>query len=167
MIVGAGDTCRGARRVDRAGPDRVPRYALSATGISRHRWSPTLASRVSRYDLPPELPVLLTRALGLSEGAAPGTAVKLADQERSQLLGLLVHAAFGLAQDKPLVLLVEDLQWIDPSTLEMVQMVVEQAAEDRLLVLATARPEFHPSWPTLEHFAQAKPTDRRKARFAR
>jgi predicted ATPase len=42
---------------------------------------------------------------------------------------------------------IEDLHWADPSTLEMIQLLVEQVATARLLLLCTARPEFRPQWP--------------------
>ena len=105
----------------------------------------------ARLDLRPELAALLGKALGIRDAGKPGEgAPRLAEEERKRLLGLLVHAVFDLAERTPLVLLVDDLQWIDPSTLELIQMVIEQAADDRLLVLATARPEFRAPWPVLE-----------------
>ena len=37
---------------------------------------------------------------------------------------------------------IEDLHWADPSTLELLQLLVEQGTTARLLLLYTARPEF-------------------------
>jgi tetratricopeptide (TPR) repeat protein len=48
----------------------------------------------------------------------------------------------------------EDLHWIDPSTLELTQMLVEQAATAPLMLLFTARPEFRAAWPLRAHHAQ-------------
>jgi predicted ATPase len=44
-------------------------------------------------------------------------------------------------------MVVEDLHWLDPSTLELLRLLVEQGATAPLMLLYTARPEFHASWP--------------------
>ena len=46
---------------------------------------------------------------------------------------------------------VEDLHWFDASTLELMQLLIEQGATSRLLLLSTARPEFHASWARRTH----------------
>jgi len=48
-------------------------------------------------------------------------------------------------------MLVEDLHWIDPTSLELLARIVEQADGIRLLLLATARPEFEAPWPNHRH----------------
>jgi predicted ATPase len=53
-----------------------------------------------------------------------------------------------------MVLAVEDLHWADPSTLELIQLLVEQGARSRLLLLYTARPEFRAEWPLRAHHTQ-------------
>jgi len=52
------------------------------------------------------------------------------------------------------VIAIEDLHWADPSTLELTQLLVEQGAHARLLLLYTARPEFHAPWPMRAHHTQ-------------
>ncbi|MFM5948760.1 MAG: AAA family ATPase, partial [Novosphingobium sp.] len=85
------------------------------------------------------------------EGAAQSAA---AEQQRSRQQAALLHAVFELSEARPLVMLIDDLQWIDPSTLEFIEMLVEQADQDRILFLATARPEFVPPWPEQEHHSR-------------
>jgi predicted ATPase len=46
---------------------------------------------------------------------------------------------------------VEDLHWIDPSTLEFLTLLVEQGPTARLLTLLTCRPEFPPPWGLRTH----------------
>ena len=46
------------------------------------------------------------------------------------------------------------MHWVDPSTLELIQLLVEQGATARLLLLCTARPEFRPPWPPRAHQTQ-------------
>ncbi len=53
----------------------------------------------------------------------------------------------SLARHAPVLLLIEDLQWADPSTLELLGSYVGAADSGPILLLATGRPEFVPDWP--------------------
>jgi class 3 adenylate cyclase/tetratricopeptide (TPR) repeat protein len=75
------------------------------------------------------------------------------EQQRQHLLATLVEWVFGAARAQPLVIALEDLHWADPSTLELIQLLVEQRKAARLLLLYTARPEFHAQWPQEAHHA--------------
>jgi class 3 adenylate cyclase/predicted ATPase len=61
---------------------------------------------------------------------------------RSLTLDALATGAARVARARPLLLLVEDVHWLDPTTLELVERVVAEATVNRLLVLLTAREEF-------------------------
>jgi predicted ATPase len=76
------------------------------------------------------------------------------EQQRRRLLATLVEMALGAAQVQPTVIATEDLHWADPSTLELIQLLVEQGARAPLLLLYTARPEFRALWPPREHHTQ-------------
>jgi class 3 adenylate cyclase/tetratricopeptide (TPR) repeat protein len=76
------------------------------------------------------------------------------EQQRRRLLVTLVDLALGTARVQPTAIAIEDLHWADPSTLELIQLLVEQGAQARLLLLYTARPEFHAQWPLRAHHAQ-------------
>jgi len=75
------------------------------------------------------------------------------EQQRRRLLATLVEWVLGTARAQPTVIATEDLHWADPSTLELIQLLTEQGATARLLLLYTARPEFHP-WPLRAHHTQ-------------
>ena len=45
----------------------------------------------------------------------------------------------------------EDLQWADPSTLELLALVIDQTPTVRMLTVLTFRPDFVPTWPTRSH----------------
>ena len=60
-------------------------------------------------------------------------------QQRRRLLTTMVNWVLGAARVQPLVIATEDLHWADPSTLEPIQLLVEQGATGRLLLLYTAR----------------------------
>lgn len=75
------------------------------------------------------------------------------EQQRRRLLALLVDWIVGTARQQPLIIALEDLHWADPSTLELLELLVEQGNRAPLFLLFTARPEFHPSWPLRAHHA--------------
>ncbi len=61
-------------------------------------------------------------------------------------LGKLLTTLQTLAAQQPLLLIVEDLHWIDPSTLELLTLLVEQSRKGAIFVVFTARPDFTPPW---------------------
>lgn len=58
---------------------------------------------------------------------------------------LLDHLA-GLAARQPVLILYEDLQWVDPTTLELLDLVVGRIEQQRVLLVATCRPDWSPRW---------------------
>ena len=75
-------------------------------------------------------------------------------EQRRRLLATLVEWVLGAARVQPVVIAIEDLHWADPSTLELLQLLVEQGATAQLLLLYTARPEFRVPWPLRAHHTQ-------------
>lgn len=52
---------------------------------------------------------------------------------------------------QPILMVWEDLHWSDPSTLEYLGHLIEQAPTARLCLVLTFRPEFTPPWPNYSH----------------
>jgi class 3 adenylate cyclase len=100
---------------------------------------------------PAEAIPLLAPLLNLpTSGKYPPPAIP-PEQQRRRLLAMLVEWVLGTARAQPLTIALEDLHWADASTLELVQLLVEQGPTALLLLLCTARPEFHPQWPLRAH----------------
>jgi predicted ATPase len=76
------------------------------------------------------------------------------EQQSRRLLATLVEWALCVARMQPTIIAIEDLHWAYPSTLELFQPLVEQGTTARLLLLFTARPEFHAQWPPRTHHTQ-------------
>ena len=74
--------------------------------------------------------------------------------QRRQTFKTLAAWLFGLARVQPVVLVVEDLHWLDPSTLELLGLLVEQTVSAPVLMIHTARSEFRVPWPLLAHHSQ-------------
>src|SRR5215813_13112855 len=48
----------------------------------------------------------------------------------------------------------EDLHWVDPTTLELLNLLVDQGPTARILALLTFRPDFSPPWTVRSHLTQ-------------
>ena len=85
-------------------------------------------------------------ALALPERYAP---LNLSpERQRQKMQGALVAWLAEEAEERPLLIVWEDLHWIDPSTLDLVRMLIERAARLHLFVLLVFRPsEFTSPWP--------------------
>jgi hypothetical protein len=59
--------------------------------------------------------------------------------------------ASGRGAVQSVVLAFEDLQWADPTSLDLLRAVADRGAQARLLLLATTRPEFRPLWSLRSH----------------
>ena len=70
------------------------------------------------------------------------------EQQRLQLLQTLVDWVIGTSRLQPTVLVIEDLHFADPSTLEEFVMLGDQVENAQLMLIFTARPRFQPPWPT-------------------
>src|SRR5215475_9473143 len=68
-----------------------------------------------------------------------------AQQRRRTFAALLDHFE-SLARQKPILLLFEDAQWADSTSLELLDLTVERVRQLPVLALFTVRPEFEPPW---------------------
>src|SRR5258708_27487203 len=76
------------------------------------------------------------------------------DQKRKRLLANLATWVLNLVRVQQMVIAMEDMHWVDPSTLELMHTLAEQAATAPLILICTARPGFRAPWPARAHHAQ-------------
>jgi predicted ATPase len=67
-------------------------------------------------------------------------------RQKQQTLEALVAWLLAEAAQQPMLAIWEDLHWADPSTLELLGLLLDQAPTARLLLVLTVRPEFRPPW---------------------
>jgi class 3 adenylate cyclase len=73
------------------------------------------------------------------------------EQQKRQTLETLVRWLLLQAERQPMLTVWEDLHWADPSTLELLSLILDQTPTARLLHLLTYRPEFQPPWSSRAH----------------
>jgi predicted ATPase len=107
-----------------------------------------LASALRQYRLPVEETVPLLApllSLALPENRYP--LLNLSPQrQRQKTLETIVAILLELAERQPVLFILEDLHWTDPTTLELLNLVVEQIPTTSVLMLLTCRPHFQPAW---------------------
>ncbi len=89
---------------------------------------------------------LINGLLMVGGGPAPTTSFKSPRRQRDELMEALIEGVTELTITGPLFLVVEDAQWLDPTTRELVDRLVDRAATLRLLLLVTARRDYAPEW---------------------
>lgn len=70
-------------------------------------------------------------------------------QQRRRTLSALLDQFEGHARQQPILLLIEDAQWADDTSLELLDLIVERVRQLPILALVTFRPEFEPPWAGL------------------
>jgi predicted ATPase/class 3 adenylate cyclase len=106
--------------------------------------------RLPQAEVVPLLAALLS--LPSPQGYAP---LSLSPQrQRQKTHEALVAWLLEEAERPPVLAVWEDLHWADPSTLDLLSLVIDQAPTARLLTLLTCRPEFRPPWTTRSYFMQ-------------
>jgi class 3 adenylate cyclase/ABC-type lipoprotein export system ATPase subunit len=79
---------------------------------------------------------------------------ELSPQKRKErTLTALLSQMERLAEREPVLVVYEDVHWIDPTTLELLSLMIDRVQHLPVLLLVTARPEFRPPWPEITVFA--------------
>jgi class 3 adenylate cyclase/predicted ATPase len=112
-----------------------------------------LEHRLQGYRLAPDdtVPLLASLlSLPLPEDRYPSLAWT-PQQQRQQTQDALVAWLLEEAERQPILAVWEDLHWADPSTLEILDLFIDQTPTAAMLHVLTFRPEFDPPWPTRSH----------------
>jgi class 3 adenylate cyclase len=67
-------------------------------------------------------------------------------RRKEETLEALFAQAAGLAAHRPVLMVFEDVHWIDPISLELLELMVERVSSLRVLLIMTFRPEFQSPW---------------------
>jgi class 3 adenylate cyclase/predicted ATPase len=73
------------------------------------------------------------------------------ETRKEMTLEALVHHLQKLADRCPLLFIVEDVHWLDPTTLDLMTRIIDRIRQMRMLLLITCRPDFKPVWSDYSH----------------
>ncbi|MFP6756799.1 MAG: AAA family ATPase [Alphaproteobacteria bacterium] len=74
-------------------------------------------------------------------------------RQKTETIKALGEQMSGLAAQRPIFILIEDVHWIDPSSLEALDHLIPLVEVARVLMVISFRPEFHPPWTGAAHVA--------------
>jgi len=92
---------------------------------------------------------LLAALLAIPTGERYPPITLTAMQQRRQTFAALLDQLEALAQRQPVLLVFEDVHWADPTSIELLDLMVERIRRLAILTLITFRPEFEASWAGL------------------
>ena len=75
------------------------------------------------------------------------------ERERILLLEALIDIVLQMSEQRPVLLVIEDLHWADDSTIELLGMMFEVLPDTNILCLLNFRPEFVPPWAVVPNVA--------------
>jgi class 3 adenylate cyclase/tetratricopeptide (TPR) repeat protein/ABC-type transport system involved in cytochrome c biogenesis ATPase subunit len=85
---------------------------------------------------------LIAALMGLDGTVRYGALDLSPAQQRAQTMQALAKLLVRQAAQKPVLLVYEDLHWIDPTSLELLEILLDAIADQPIMILATARPTF-------------------------
>jgi class 3 adenylate cyclase/predicted ATPase len=118
---------------DEARLEKLETFAMKR-GISSIEGLPLLASLLSlrpsaRLPLPPMSP----------------------ERQKQRTLQTLVDMVLALTTEEPVVLVVEDLHWVDPTTADFLGVLIDRGPIPHMFAILTARMQFQPVWAAHSH----------------
>jgi class 3 adenylate cyclase/predicted ATPase len=100
---------------------------------------------------PAEDVTLLAELLSLPTGDRHAPSPLAPQRKRERTFEALLRPVERLSHRGPVLMVFEDVHWIDPSSRELLDLTIERAARLPVLLLVTCRPEFQPFWTGQHH----------------
>jgi class 3 adenylate cyclase len=95
--------------------------------------------------------ILLAELLNIPGGDLYAPRQLNPQRKKEETFEALLRQLVALAQHQPVLMIFEDVHWIDPSSRELLDRVIDRAAGLPMLLLITFRPEFQPPWSGRSH----------------
>jgi predicted ATPase len=121
-----------------------------AAGFAR---DDTLQAKLDKLDAllaqtstPAQHAALFAEMLSLPNDGRYPTLELSRQQRRQRMLEALMAQLETLSRPNPVLMILEDAQWIDPTSLELFGRIVDSVPNLRVLLIVTFRPEFEPPW---------------------
>jgi class 3 adenylate cyclase/predicted ATPase len=124
----------------------LDREDSSALALSR------LEATVAAASVEPErVTPILAALLSLPTGDRYRPLQLSPQQQKDAMVAALVDYLMGSARDEPMLIVFEDTHWIDPTSKEVLDLLVDRVENTSILIIITCRSEFQPGWNAHSH----------------
>jgi predicted ATPase len=131
--------------------ERALRFARDDT--AEHKLDKLEALIVGQYGRPREDLRFIAAMLSIPCEERYGAIAMTPQKFKDETLRALVETTEAIARRQPTVELFEDIHWADPTTLEVIDLLIHRVRNIPLLVVLTHRPEFSSRWSHYGHVA--------------
>jgi class 3 adenylate cyclase/tetratricopeptide (TPR) repeat protein len=121
---------------------------LSAADFDADKFSKVKAYLSGLMDNPAESASLIARLLSISIEDQSGLSRLTPQQIKNRTVDKLLEMILSLSAKRPTLCIFEDVHWIDPSTLELLDLAISRIDRARILLVVSYRPEFRHTWTT-------------------
>jgi class 3 adenylate cyclase/tetratricopeptide (TPR) repeat protein len=94
---------------------------------------------------------LLAELLSIDTAGRYSLVKLMAQARKARTLGMLIQLLKGLAARQPVMMIIEDAHWIDPTTGEWLDTVIDGLEDLPVLLIVSFRPEFQSRWTLLSY----------------
>jgi class 3 adenylate cyclase/tetratricopeptide (TPR) repeat protein len=95
-----------------------------------------------------EAALLIANLLSIPTRGYGELAALTPQQIKNRTVSKLVELVLAFSSHRPTLCIFEDVHWIDPSTLEVLELTINQINRARVMLVVSHRPEFRPAWFT-------------------
>lgn len=95
-----------------------------------------------------EATLLIANLLSITSANQHELATLTPQQIKNRTISKLVDIVLAFSAQRPTLCIFEDVHWIDPSTLELLELTINRINRARVLLIVSHRPEFRPAWFT-------------------
>src|SRR4029077_546442 len=121
---------------------------LTAVGTDADKFSKVKAYLSSLMDDPAESTSLIARLLSILTEDQSDLSTLTPQQIKNRTVDKLLELILALSAKRPTLCIFEDVHWIDPSTLELLELAISRIDRARILLVVSYRPEFRHTWST-------------------
>jgi class 3 adenylate cyclase/predicted ATPase len=97
---------------------------------------------------PMEATGLIAHLLSIPVNQQSGLSKLTPQQIKNKTVDKLVEMILSLSEQRPTLCIFEDVHWIDPSTLELLELAIGRIDRARVMIVVSYRPEFRHTWST-------------------
>jgi class 3 adenylate cyclase/predicted ATPase len=90
--------------------------------------------------------LLMAKLLSISSDSRSELSELTPQQIKNRTISTLVEILLAFSSQQPTVSIFEDAHWLDPSTLELLELIINRIGRARVLLIISCRPQFRPAW---------------------